>query len=393
MNKNEWRQSYRLFVGSAALVGTLSLNGVPGTAIAETLPVAPKAQLPQIQELNSVFAGLSESLSPTVVNIYTKSKISSPPMFRGQPGMPRDEFEFFFEEPFSGRGGPPGRDSEVQALGSGFIFDTSGYIVTNAHVVDQGGQRVDEVMVKFNGDGNGKGIPAKIIGVDAVTDIAVLKLTQEKSGLKPVVLGDSDRVRVGEWVLAIGNPYGHTHTVTQGIISAQGRSLEGVRSDFLQTSASINPGNSGGPLFNMAGEVIGINMAIDPRAQGIGFAIPVNTAKNVISQLKEKGKVARPWLGVGIQDLSEELSGYMKLKEPKGVLVNEVAEGTPARKAGIEPYDVITKVGSTEVKNSKELIRAIEKLPIGQRTQIEFLRNNKTQSVNVVLGEKPTKAT
>lgn len=379
MIAREFKHILTITISTVALVATLGFQGH-----AQTNP--PEVQVaPELIQLNSTFAQLSEKLSPSVINIYTKSQ-TKPQIPRRYPGLPQEDFDFFFEQPF-------GPQREVQALGSGFIIDKEGYIVTNAHVVHMAGHNVDEVMVKFNGEENSKGHLAKIVGVDQATDVAVLKLVQKKDGLQPAKLGDSEKSRVGEWVLAIGNPYGHTHTVTQGIISAKGRSLEGTRTDFLQTSASINPGNSGGPLFNIAGEVVGINTAIDPRAQGIGFAIPINTAKHIISQLKDTGKVKRPWLGISIQNVTEELSGYLKMKDPSGVLVGEVAQGTPAEKAGIEPYDIITKIDGKNVKTTRELVQVIEQFPVGHKTKVEVLRNNKAKILEVILGEQPAQPT
>lgn len=379
MIARELKQTLTMTASIVALVASLGFQGHAQAAPPEISPA------PELQKLNSTFAQLSEKLSPSVINIYTKSQ-SKTQLPKRYPGLPQEDFDFFFEHPFAPQ-------QEVQALGSGFIIDSEGYIVTNAHVVHMAGKDVDEVMVKFNGEENSRGHAAKIVGVDPATDVAVLKLLSKKDGLQPAKLGDSEKSKVGEWVLAIGNPYGHTHTVTQGIISAKGRSLEGTRTDFLQTSASINPGNSGGPLFNVAGEVVGINTAIDPRAQGIGFAIPINTAKHIITQLKDTGKVKRPWLGISIQNVTEELSGYLKMKESTGVLVSEVVQGTPAEKAGIEPYDIITKVDGKNVNKARDLIQAIEKFPVGHKTKVEVLRNNKAKILEVVLGEQPAQPT
>jgi len=253
---------------------------------------APKA-IADVKNFGEAFSQLSEQMSPTVVNIYTKSGFKPQAMKSNLPPELEDQFRNYF-----GMGGLPMMQipqMKVEALGSGFVINAEeGYIVTNAHVVKQNGQMADEIMVKFIGEDSSKGHAAKVVGADEISDVALLKLVEKKAGLKAAALGDSSKSKVGEWVLAIGNPYGHTHTVTQGIISALGRNLDGVRSEFLQTSASINPGNSGGPLINMNGEVIGINSVIDPRAQNIGFAIPINTAKEVIGQLVDGGHVHSP---------------------------------------------------------------------------------------------------
>lgn len=342
------------------------------------------------KKLNDEFTSLAERISPAVVNIYTKSgprqaqKKGRPQL----PQMPDEQFDFFFGNPFSQPFQAP-----REALGSGFVInDKEGYIVTNAHVVRMAGQNADEIMVKFNDEPNGKGHLAKVVGADELTDVALLKLVTPKKGMKAVPLGDSDKAKVGEWVMAIGNPYGHTNTVTQGIVSALGRSLEGVRSEFMQTSASINPGNSGGPLINMNGEVIAINTAIDPRAQGIGFAIPVNSAKKVIEQLVESGRVTRAWMGIAIEDVSEEVAGYMRLKNAEGVLVKDVMPNQPAHKAGMESYDVITKIEGKEIKNTRDLFRSIEKLDVGKAVNVEVLRANELKKLTVKLSEQPVES-
>ncbi len=240
-----------------------------------------KASSFDVGALNKAFTELAATLSPTVVNIYTKTRMSP----RYGRGGQEDFFRYFFGNPFNGGMSDQAPPREAQALGSGFVINEDGVVITNSHVVRMNGRNADSIMVKFLDESeNTPGHEAKVLGVDESTDVAVLKLKKKRN--KPFAvapLGDSDKLRVGEWVIAIGNPYGHTHSVTKGIVSALGRGLEsGNRAEFIQTDASINPGNSGGPLFNLYGEVIGINTAIDARAQGIGFAIPVNTAKSVI---------------------------------------------------------------------------------------------------------------
>lgn len=339
--------------------------------------------------LNQIFTDLAGRMSPAVVSIYTKTGI---PMRERFPGG--EDFEFFFGNPFGGRPGMrPGMRSESQGLGSGFVINTDGYIVTNAHVVRMAGHNADEILVKFSSedaDDRVKGHAAKIVGVDEASDIALLKLVEKRSDLKVAPLGDSDQLKVGEWVIAIGSPYGRANTLTQGIVSALGRSLEGTGGgSYVQTSAGINPGNSGGPLINLAGEVIGINTAIDPRAQGIGFAIPVNDAKSVISQLMKSGHVNRGWMGLSIQDVNEDIAGVMRLKSADGVLIKEVIPNQPAAKAGIETYDIIRKVDGKEVRNSHDLIKAIENLPVGKSAKVEVLRGNQVKNFTVEIGEHP----
>lgn len=352
----------------------------------KTVSAPPPSVTADVRALSDAFSALAERVSPAVVNIYTSSSVHQRPQL--PPGFDDQLLQRYFGfSPFSFP------QMKREALGSGFVINAKdGYIVTNAHVVRMTGQNADEIMVKFKGeDGeNQKGHPAKIIGVDEVSDVALLKLTDKKlPDLKALSFGDSSKARVGEWVLAIGNPYGHTNTVTQGIVSGTGRNLEGTRSEFLQTSAGINPGNSGGPLINMNGEVIGINSAMDPRAQNIGFAIPSNTVKDVITQLADKGRVERAWLGIGIEDISDEAAAMLKMKQPDGVLVKQVVDGAPAAKAGIEQYDVIRKIDGSEIHNTHDLFKAIGQLPAGKTAQVQVLRGGNLKTVNVRLGEMP----
>lgn len=360
------------------------LTKIQSTAAPAVAP--PLAGVSEIKRLNNTFTELANSVSASVVSIYTKSGVKPELKNRRGPNTPQDDFELYFGIPLRQYPMPP-----RESLGSGFVINAKeGYIVTNSHVVRMNGKNADEIIVKFAGEENSKGHLAKVIGSDEITDVALIQLIEKREGLKELPLGDSGQSKVGEWVLAIGNPYGHTHTVTQGIVSAQGRSLDGARNEFLQTSASINPGNSGGPLINMDGEVIAINTAIDPRAQGIGFAIPINTAKRAIEQLATKGKVARAWMGIAIEDVTEDIAGYMKLKTPEGVLVREVMPNQPASSAGMEPYDVITKINGEPVKNVRDLYRTVEKLEIGQSANIEVLRANQAKSLKVRFQEQPT---
>lgn len=355
------------------------------TAVEQTVPAI---QTPATK-LVPDFTALAEEMSPTVVNIYTTSG-TNPRARRGGGGFP-PELEEQMQRYFGG--GLPFNMPEMkrEALGSGFVINADkGYIATNAHVVRMAGKNADEIMVKFIGEENAKGHLAKVVGADEASDVALLKLVDKPAKLKAAALGDSGKAKVGEWVLAIGNPYGHTHTVTQGIVSALGRTLEGARSEFMQTSAGINPGNSGGPLINMAGEVVGINSAMDPRAQSIGFAIPINVAKNVLNQLEDKGRVDRAWLGVAIDDLTEEQVAMMRLKAKEGVLVRQVVANAPAAKAGIEPYDVIKKIDGNEVKNTHDLFRTIDQLSSGKTANVEVLRGGATKTIKVTLGQQPT---
>jgi serine protease Do len=238
---------------------------------------------------------------------------------------------------------------------------------------------------------NGKAFDAEVVGRDAKTDLALIKI-HRSNGLKPLPLGDSNALRVGTWVLAIGSPFGLEQTVTAGIVSAKGRVIgAGLYDDFIQTDASINPGNSGGPLLNMGGEVVGINTAIMSRGggnDGVGFAIPVNLAKGIIEQLKKEGRVTRAWLGVGIQDLTPELADYYNVKEQKGALVTQVYEGDPADKAGIKTGDIITEVDGKEVSSSRDLSRSIANAPVGEEISITLLRDGKKKTVRVELAQR-----
>ena len=274
----------------------------------------------QTNEFKSL-SPLVKELSPSVVNISTTSvtkrggrSFESP--FSGREGDPFDEFfEKFFDN-------SPDREFKRQGLGSGFIFSEDGYIITNNHVVE----RATDIKVILQ---NGDSYAAKIIGTDPKSDLALLKI-KPKTKLPAVKFGNSDNLEIGDWVLAIGNPFGLVHTVTSGIISAKGRSLGfGSYDDFVQTDAAINPGNSGGPLFNFQGEVVGVNTAIIARGQGIGFAIPINMAKNVVSQLRDGGKVVRGWIGVYVQQISPEIAQSLNLKDDNGALVADITSGGP----------------------------------------------------------------
>ncbi|MBS1984675.1 MAG: Do family serine endopeptidase [Bdellovibrionales bacterium] len=339
--------------------------------------------------LNKTFTELAAQLSPTVVNIYTKTRLSDPRRFGGG-GSEEDLFRFFFGNPFGYAPRPAPR--EAQALGSGFVINNDGLIVTNSHVVRMRGRNADSIMVKFQSDGeNSPGHEAKVLGIDESSDVAILKLKEKSKNLALAPLGDSEKTKVGEWVIAIGNPYGHTHSVTKGIVSALGRSLDDSsnRADFIQTDASINPGNSGGPLFNLYGEVIGINTAIDARAQGIGFAIPINTAKNVIRQLVEKGEVTSGWIGVVIADVSPQVARSLNLPpETEGALIQDVVPNEPAAKAGLRSYDVVTDVNGRAIHSTRDFSRAISNLPVGSKAQVKLLREGREQSATVTIAKR-----
>jgi len=330
------------------------------------------------------FADLAEKLKPAVVNIRTTKIIAggrfphaSP--FRGSP------FERFFgDDEFFRRffGGQPGREYKQRSLGSGFIISKDGYIFTNNHVIE----KADEIMVKLS---DGKEYKAEVKGADKNTDIALLKI-DPKDDLPVVALGDSNALRVGEWVMAIGNPFGLSQTVTAGIVSATGRVIgAGPYDDFIQTDASINPGNSGGPLFNLAGEVVGINTAIIAQGQGIGFAIPVDLAKSILPDLKKEGKVTRGWLGVSVQDVNEEIAESLGLKVKEGVLVADAFKGDPAGKAGIKSGDVIVKVDGKDVKDTHELLKIVASIPVGKTVPVIVIREGERREFSITVSERP----
>ncbi len=327
------------------------------------------------------FSALAKQVQPGVVNIRTvKTSKEGGPVFRHFFGNP-----FGNREPFGGRDpfgeGGPGREFKQRSLGSGFIIDKEGFIVTNNHVIEN----ADEIKVRLADD---REFEAKVIGRDSKTDLALIRI-ENAQDLSPLKMGDSEKLEIGSWVLAVGSPFGLEQTVTAGIVSAKGRFIgAGPYDDFIQTDASINPGNSGGPLLNMNGEVIGINTAIVAQGQGIGFAIPVGLAQNIIAQLKDHGSVTRGWMGVGIQDLTPELAQYYGIKDQKGVLVTQVFPGDPADKAGIKVRDVIVAVDGKPVVTSRELSSAVAGMAIGKQVPVKLLREGRELTVKVLLTER-----
>ena len=325
------------------------------------------------------FADLAERLMPSVVNISTTQTVvtnTNPFPFQFPPGSP-------FEDMFKEFGTPQERKSS--ALGSGFIIDEKGIVVTNNHVI----QDAEDIIVRVNGDEDYK---AKVLGADPLSDIAVLQLETDDKFL-PVKFGDSDKARIGDWVIAIGNPFGLGGTVTSGIISARNRSIGLTRyEDYIQTDASINSGNSGGPLFDMNGDVIGINTAILGRngSIGIGFSIPANSAKIVIDQLIEFGETKRGWLGVRIQDVTVEIAEVEKLDEPRGALVASVAENSPSEKAGIKAGDIILEFNGVKINQMKELPAIVAKTKVGKKVKVKIWRNQRELTKNVLLGRLET---
>ena len=326
------------------------------------------------------FADLAERLTPAVVNISTTTVIEQRGRQTPFPQFPEGSpFEDFFRE-FEDRERP----RQGQSLGSGFIIDDAGIVVTNNHVIEN----ADEITVFLSDD---RSFKAEVIGRDEKTDIAVLKFDPEDTKLTAVSFGDSDNLRVGDWVMAIGNPFGLGGTVTAGIVSARGRDIgSGPYDDFIQTDASINRGNSGGPLFNLAGDVIGINTAIFSQSGGsvgIGFAISANLAKQVVSQLQDYGRTRRGWLGVFIQEVTEDIAESLALETVGGALVASVTEDGPADRAGIEAGDVITSFNGRAVERSRDLPRIVAETPVEEIVAVELVRNGKSKTVSVTLGE------
>lgn len=357
--------------------------GFVGLLAIAALALAP-IQCSQAGLAPETFADIAQKDSPAVVNISTEKVVKGRdrmreffgPMPFGPPGGPHDQFKDFFEKFF----GEIPKDFRQRSLGSGFIIDPKGLMITNNHVIEG----ADKIKVKLSG---GKEYEAEVKGRDPKTDLALLQI--KGSGPFPhLTLGDSDAIRVGDWVVAVGNPFGLGHTVTQGIISAKGRVIgAGPYDNFLQTDAAINPGNSGGPLLNLKGEVVGINTAIVATGQGIGFAIPSNLAKGIIPQLEEKGKVTRGMLGVQVQVVTPELAKSFGLPEAKGALVAEVNPGTPADKAGIKRGDIIIDYNGTPIKHMNELPRLVAATQPGAKVTVTVLREGKEKTFSLTVTE------
>jgi len=371
-NKRFGTKTIMAVVLACALAG-LSVSGTfggIGRAAAEPAPIQSQSGSEQ-PVISSPFTALAEKCTPTVVNVKL-TKVEKAGF--GDMQIPWGPFGDFSNHPRSPQ------DRTVQGAGSGVIISKDGYILTNNHVVEG----AKELTVTLADKGEFK---AQVIGRDPKTDIAIVKIDAGKN-LPAASIGDSDQIKVGDWVLAIGNPFGLSHTVTSGIVSAKGRVIgAGPYDDFIQTDASINPGNSGGPLFNMKGEVIGINTAIIPDGQGIGFAIPVNTAKSLIPQLEADGEVTRGYLGVNIQSINPDLSKALKMEQSKGTLVAEVVPGGPADKAGIKAGDVIVSFDSKPVRDSHDLPAMVAATAIGREVPITLVRNGKKIEIAAVIAK------
>jgi serine protease Do len=341
------------------------------------------APVSTVKDLGRAFVEVAKTVQPSVVSIRAEKTVtSSSPMegfgedfFKGTP----------FEDFFKGRGAPPSKRKQT-AGGSGVVVDSKGYILTNNHVV----AGADKITIHLF---DGRELKGTVKGIDPKTDLAVVHV--DAGDLPVAALGDSDKIEVGEWAIAIGSPFGLEKTVTVGVISAKGRSGlgTGTYEDFVQTDASINPGNSGGPLVNIDGEVVGINVMIIQPGQGIGFAIPINLAKTIMTALISQGKVVRPWMGIGLQDLTPELIASFKLEEKEGALIGQVYEGSPAEKAGLKVGDLILEIDGVKVRNSQDVVREVLRKGVGQEIKLEIIREGKKTEILVTTGEMPADPT
>ena len=345
------------------------------TETTQQMPSESAAATSLLNEGNSnLIADIIEEYGESVVNIETKVVTSS----AGNP---------FFNDPFFrqffGNGGEA-QEYVQSGLGTGFVISEDGYIVTNQHVIEN----ATEITVVM--DGNEESYTAEVIGEDHDLDLAVIKINADKK-LKPLKLGDSSDIRVGEWVTAVGNPYGLDHTVTVGVISALGRPItieDRNYRNLIQTDSAINPGNSGGPLINLDGEVVGINTAVSAQAQGIGFAIPINTAKDVLDELITKGKVSHPYVGITMTNLTEEAAGMLGI-EQKGVLVASIVEDSPAGKAGLQQYDVIIQADATDIADMEGFQSFLAEHHAGDQVDLKVIRRQEEIPIHITLGEKP----
>jgi serine protease Do len=351
---------------------------------ADSLPKNDK--LTTVRSIGQAFVEVVKKAQPSVVNVTTEKTITVKPwekygedFFKGSP----------FEDFFKGFGFSPrekGKEyrHKQRSGGSGVIVDKEGYILTNNHVVEG----ADKVKIRLN---DGREFTAIVKGQDSRTDLAVLHI--KAKDLPVATLGDSDKLEVGEWAIAIGSPFGLEHTVTVGVISAKGRTGlgTGTYEDFIQTDASINPGNSGGPLINIDGEVVGINAMIIQPGTGIGFAIPINMAKQILNDLIKQGKVVRPWLGISVQDLTPEMAEQFQVKEKEGVIVAQIHQGTGAEKAGLVSGDIMKSVDDKAIKNTNELIKEIQKKKVGQKVKLNVVRDGKPMTIEVTLTAMPDK--
>jgi serine protease Do len=334
------------------------------------------------KDLANAFVEVAKKVQPSVVSIRSERTVTVSPgegfgedFFKGTP------FEDFFKGHGGSPGGPPMKRKQM-GEGSGVIVDAQGYILTNQHVV----AKADKLTVRLS---DGKEFKGTVRGTDPRTDLAVIHV--EAKELPVATLGDSDKIQVGEWAIAIGSPFGLEETVTVGVISAKGRTGlgTGTYEDFLQTDASINPGNSGGPLCNIEGEVIGVNAMIIQPGQGIGFAIPINLARKIMLELIKEGKVVRPWIGIGLQDLTPELMKAFNTEEKEGAVISQVYEGSPAEKAGLKVGDIVVDIDGTKIKNSQDVVREVLKKEVGRKVQFIVIREGKRVEFSITTEEMP----
>ncbi len=332
------------------------------------------------KDWRTAFVEVAKKVKPSVVAIRSERTVSVAPgegfgedFFKGTP------FEDFFKQ----HGGPPVKRKQM-GEGSGVIVDEKGYILTNNHVV----AGAEKITIHLH---DGRELVGTVRGTDSRTDLAVVHV--EATNLPVAALGDSDKIQVGEWAIAVGSPFGLEETVTVGVISAKGRSGLGTGNyeDFIQTDASINPGNSGGPLVNIDGEVVGINAMIIQPGQGIGFAIPINLARTIMLELIKTGKVIRPWVGIGLQDITSDLMKFFNLKEKEGALISQVYAGSPAEKAGLKVGDVVVEVDGVKVKNSQDVVREVLKKKVGQKVNFVVWREGKRTEISVTTAQMPEK--
>jgi serine protease Do len=374
-----------IFLSQSLLFISLTLSGFvysPQTLAQEKYTMKLGPPLPA-----NVFSELAKKINPSVVSISVSINYRN----RLPPGAYPDPIWQFFEqygppqpEPAPGTPGSPSDPKNFQPVGTGFIIESDGLILTNYHVIEN----ADNVYVHL-ANNNEKTFEAKIIGGDKRTDIALLKIDTGKK-LTAIDLGVSDDTQVGDWVAAFGNPYGHEFSMTKGIISAKGRKIRDLNTlPFIQTDASINPGNSGGPLVNIHGEVIGMNAAIDARGPGIGFAIPIDHIKSLLPELKAHGKVLRGFIGVQIDNISPRAQAILQIPTNRGALIMGVMDRGPADKAGIKAYDVITKFNGNPISSAEEFSDAVKDYPIGKRAKVELIRQNKKQTVNLLIDSPP----
>jgi serine protease Do len=373
----------KMFLALMALVFAFVLPPAQATDRPTDKPTdKPKVEIPSFKPGDplpaNLFIELNKACNPAVVNIYTTYLPKSHPQTSsGDPFF--DVFQQFM-------GPNPYERSPSQSLGTGFIIREDGLIITNNHVIDRG----DTIKVQLTEDSK-ENFDAKVIGKDAKTDIALIQIMAKRK-LPTLKLGSSAGVQVGEWVAAFGNPYGHGHTMTKGIVSAVGREIDELNLyPFIQTDASINPGNSGGPLVNAKGEVIGVNAAIDARAQGIGFAIPIDNVKAILPSLEKDGTVKRGFIGVAMTDIDEESAASLNMSETEGALITQIVPGSPAAGAGLEPYDLITEFDGKKVSASKDMMKAVSLAPVGKKAAIKVIRDGKPKTFQVMIGNSPGK--